>query len=140
VTDQHAFLSPGWIEAARGIRAEVEGRVPPPDVPLKANVIVTDTPFEEDEIRGFIDSSDGSIMLELGELADAELTVKTDYETARALFVSQDIQKMMESFMTGKILVTGDVAKILMLTPPTDPEQIELAQEIARRLDDITAG
>jgi len=28
----------------------------------------------------------------------------------------------------------------MMLTPPTDPEQIELAQEIARRLDDITAG
>ncbi len=113
--------------------------MPPPDVPLKANVIVTDTPFEEDEIRGFIDSSDGSIMLELGELDDAELTVKTDYETAQALFVSQDIQKMMESFMTGKILVTGDVAKILMLTPPTDPEQIELAQEIAQRLDEITA-
>ncbi len=140
MTEKHLFLSAEWIAAAHGIREDFAGRVPTPDVPLKANVLVTDTPFDDPEVRGFIDSTEGSIILELGELDDAELTVKTDYETAQALFVNQDMAKLMEAFMGGKILVTGDVSKILTLAPPTDPDQIALAMEIAERLDAITAG
>lgn len=136
----HIFLSSGWIEAARLIRSEYDERVPIPDVPLKANVVVTEVPFDDGQINGYIDTSDGSILLEHGELADAELTVTTDYDTARALFVSQDVGKIMESFMLGRILVTGDISRLLALTPPTDPDQLELAQQISRRLEAITAG
>ena len=67
----------------------------------------------------------------------------TDYETARALFVDRDPAKVMESFMLGKILVTGDVSKVMGFAgaePPSDPEEIELAKEIASRLAAITAG
>lgn len=136
----HPFLSPEWIEAARAIRADVADRIPDPDVPLRANVVITDTPFESGDVLGYIDSSDGSILLELGELEEPELTVTTDYTTAQALFVSQDVNKIMESFMTGKILITGDVSRILTLTPPTDPEQVALGNEVAERLSAITSS
>lgn len=135
----YPFLSPEWIEAARAIRADFADRIPDPEVPLRANVIIKDTPFESGAIEGFIDSSDGSILLELGKLDEPQLTVTTDYGTAQALFVNQDMSKIMESFMMGKILVTGDVSRILALTPPTDPEQIALGNEVAARLAAITS-
>ena len=135
----YPFLSPEWIEAARAIRADFADRIPDPDVPLQANVIIQDTPFESGAIEGFIDSSDGTILLELGQLDEPQLTVTTDYGTAQALFVKQDMSKIMESFMMGKILVTGDVSRILALTPPTDPEQIALGNEVAARLAAITS-
>ncbi len=135
----YPFLSPEWIVAARAIRADYADKLPDPDVPLRANVIIKETPFESGEIEGYIDSSDGSILLELGQLDEPELTVTTDYGTAQALFVSQDMSKIMESFMMGKILVTGDVSRMLSLTPPTDPEQIALGNEVAARLAAITS-
>ena len=103
-------------------------------------MVITEAPFDGGEVLGFIDTTEGSTQLEVGALDEPELTIRLDYATAEALFVTQDVQKLMEAFLAGKILVTGDVSKILMLTPPTDPEQIELATEIAARLDDITAG
>ena len=107
---------------------------------MRANVVVTDVPFEDGEILGFVDTSDGSLVLERGELEDPELTIKLDYDTAKALFVAQDPAKVMESFMLGKILVTGDVSKLLSMTPPPVEEgQMSLASEIAKRLDAITA-
>ena len=100
--------------------------------------MITDAPFDPAEVLGYIDSSDGSIILDLGQLDEPELTVTTDYGTAQALFVGQDMNKIMESFMTGKILITGDVTRILTLTPPTDPEQIALGNEVGARLSAIT--
>ena len=77
---------------------------------------------------------------EVGELQDPELTIRLDYDTAHALFITQDTQKLMEAFFGGKILVTGDVSKILTLTPSTDPEVLALGVEISARLGAITAG
>ena len=136
----YVFLSIEWIDAAREIRLEYSERIPPPQVPMKANVVVTEVPFDENGVRGFIDTTTGSILLEPGELEDAELTVTTDYETARAIFVAQDVAKIMESFMMGKILVVGDMTQLLSLTPPTDPDHLALAGEIVARLERITAG
>jgi hypothetical protein len=135
----HPFLSPEWIEAARAIRADFADRIPDPDVPLRANVSIKDAPFDNSEIEGYLDTSDGTVLLELGALDDPELTVSTDYATARALFVARDPGKIMEAFMLGKVLITGDVTRILSLTPPTDPEQLALGDEVARRLAAITA-
>lgn len=136
----HPFLSPEWITAAHAIREEYLDRLPPPTLPMRANVVVTDTPFDHGDVLGFIDTTEGSTQLEVGELDDPELTIRLDYETAHALFITQDPQKLMEAFFGGKILVTGDVSKILTLTPPTDPDQIALGEEISARLGAITSG
>jgi hypothetical protein len=38
----HEFLSPEWMEAARGIREEYEGKVPPPEQGVRMNQVITD--------------------------------------------------------------------------------------------------
>ena len=138
----HPFLSPEWIVAARAIRDEYSGQAPEPTDPVKANLVVTGAPFSDEEIAGHIDTTGSSVIIEEGHLDDAELTVTTDYATAKMFFVDRDPSKAMEAFMLGKILVTGDVAKVLGFAsapPPTDPDDLALAKEIAGRLDEITS-
>ena len=137
------FLSPEWIAEARKIREEFAGQAPEPTEKVKANVVITDAPFSSTDIEGHVDTTAGSIMIDEGHLDDPELTVKTDYDTAHALFVDRDPAKAMEAFMLGKILVTGDVGKVMGFAsspPPTEPDQIALANEIASRLSAITAS
>ena len=143
----HEFLSPGWIIAARALRDEYAAHAPEPAQSVRANLVIVDAPFadaavNDGDINGHVDTSAGSIMIDEGHISDPELTVKTDYATAKALFVDRDPAKAMEAFMLGKILVTGDVAKVMGFAsapPPTDPEQLDMANEIARRLSEITA-
>lgn len=136
----HPFLSDEWIEAARAVRAEYEGRLPPPPVKVRANVIVTQVPHRSERLDGHIDTSGGQMAIEHGHLAGPDLTVTVDYATARAAFVTQDLQALMQSFLAGKILVEGDVTKLLALqTPPQDPAAAALAAELGRRMREITA-
>ncbi len=140
---KHPFLSPDWIVEARAIRDEFQGRSTTPTEEVKANVVITEPPFDGGDIEGHVDTTSGTVMIDSGHVSDPELTVTTDYETAFALFVDRDPAKVMESFMLGKILITGDVAKVMGFAgapPPTDPEDLAIANEIATRLSDITAS
>ena len=83
----HPFLSPEWIVEARKIRDDYADRAPDPTEEIRANLVITDAPFTDDDIEGHIDTTGGSIMVEEGHLDDPELTVKTDYDTAKTLFV-----------------------------------------------------
>lgn len=140
---QHQFLSPDWIIAARALREEYAADAPEPVEQVKANLVITDPPFADANIEGHVDTTAGSFMVDEGHIDDPELTVTTDYDTAKSIFVDRDPAKAMESFMMGKILVTGDVSKVMMFAsapPPTDPDQLALANEIAGRLSEITAS
>ena len=140
---QHPFLSPEWIAEARAIRDEFEGRSTTEVEAVKANVVITEAPFDDSDISGHVDTTAGAVTIDEGHIDDPEVTVTTDYETAQALFVERDPAKVMEAFLLGKILVTGDVAKVMAFAgaePPTDPDEIALAKEIASRLGAITAG
>lgn len=137
VADKHDFLSPAWIAAAKEIRDEFKGRVTAPAVPIRMNQVITDAPAGE--IKAHVDSSDGEMIVELGHLPDADLTITTDYATAKAIFVNQDAAAAMQAFLGGKIRVEGDMSKLLMMQAQVaniDP----IAAEIANRVKDITAG
>lgn len=139
----HQFLSPEWIAAARVIRDEYAERAPEPSEPVRANVVVTDAPFTDEEIEGHVDTTGGSILIDEGHLDDPELTVKTDYYTAKTMFIDRDPAAAMEAFMLGKVLVTGDVSRVMAFAsspPPADPDELALANEIASRLSEITAS
>ena len=139
----HPFLSPEWILEARKIRDDFSGRAPEPTEEVRANLVITDAPFTQEDIEGHVDTTGGSISVDEGHIDDPELTVKTDYATAKTLFVDRDPAKAMEAFMMGKVLVTGDVARVMAFAaapPPTDPDELELANEIASRLSAITAS
>ena len=139
----HPFLSPDWIVEARKIRDDYAERAPEPTEDVRANLVITDAPFTDDDIEGHVDTTGGSIIVDEGHLDDPELTVKTDYDTAKTLFIDRDPQGAMEAFMMGKVLVTGDVARVMAFAsapPPADPDELALASEIAARLSEITAS
>ncbi|MFM2047385.1 MAG: hypothetical protein RL383_1462 [Actinomycetota bacterium] len=128
----HLFLSDEWIEAARGIRTRHESAVPPIPVAVRVNVVAVGVPFGEGTVRAHIDTSAGSLQMELGAIDSPDVTVTTDYETARTLFVDQDPASTMQAFMSGRIKVEGDISRIMMLqmSVPQDDRALEVAAEI----------
>ena len=138
----YSFLSDEWIEAARRLRQQYEDQLPEPVLATRINVNVTDVPHLDDGLMlGHIDTSEGQTIIEHGHLDNVELTVTVDYETAKAAFVTRDQRKVMESFLTGKILVEGDASKLLALqsTPPNfGPEVEPLLMEMYEKLNALT--
>ena len=133
----HQFLSESWIEAARDIRHRYSGDVPAIDVVVRINVITTKVPFGDGSISAYIDTSNGSLEMELGSIEESDLTVTTDYETARKLFVEQDPTASMQAFMGGRIKVEGDITRLMMLQ--TTMPQTDITFEVAAAIKAITA-
>ena len=75
--------------------------------------------------------------MELGELESPDLTLTTDWETARKVFVDQDQAAGMQAFMSGKIKVTGDMTKMMQMQ--TSMPQDAVAKQIADEIKAITA-
>ena len=137
VSQPEPFLSDAWIENARALRSEFADQIPAPPIAVRMNVVVTDIHHrDDDELAGHIDSSDGDIIIEKGHLDDPELTVTVDYGTAKAAFVARDPQAVMQAFFAGKILVEGDVSRLMALQaePPTGA-----AVEMYQRLSAMTS-
>lgn len=128
----HPFLSDEWMAEAKSIRARHAGEVGAVTQVLKINQIVTDVPFGEGTVHSYLDTSSGEVTMDLGHLEDADVTVTTDYETAKALFVDQDAAAGMQAFMTGKIQVQGDMMKLMAMQTamPTDEASRQIADEI----------
>jgi putative sterol carrier protein len=74
--------------------------------------------------------------METGELETPDLTLTTDYDTARKIFVDQDQAAGMQAFMAGKIKVQGDMMK--MMAMQTSMPQDEVAKTIAVEIKEIT--
>jgi alkyl sulfatase BDS1-like metallo-beta-lactamase superfamily hydrolase len=64
------------------------------------------------DLTYFLDIADGAARTELGPLDDADVTVSSDYETSQAIAKGELNVQM--AFMTGKIKVGGNMAKIMM--------------------------
>ncbi len=60
----------------------------------------------------FLKSSGGTTNLGIGELDDADVTVKQSYDTAVA--ISKGDLNTQTAFMTGKLKVSGNLAKLMM--------------------------
>jgi hypothetical protein len=80
----HLFLSDEWMAAAHEIREKYADQVPPVTTVIKINQVIIDVPFGDGEVRSYLDTSSGHLVMELGELDDADATVTTDYDTAKA--------------------------------------------------------
>ena len=129
---KHAFLSDEWVEAAKAIREEYDGKVDPPQHEVKMNQVITDVPFGEGTIDAHLDTSGGEATMDLGHIDDPDLTVTTDYETAKAIMVDNDPQAGMQAFMQGKVKVQGDMTKLMLLQQqPADETAVEMAEKIS---------
>jgi putative sterol carrier protein len=136
---KHLFLSDKWIKEARKIRDEFAADLP--EAPsIRMNLVINEVPFGEGALDAHLDSSDGQIHLDEGHLEKPDVSVTADYATAKALFVEQDPAAVMQAFMSGKIRVQGDLAKLLALQTAAVPAGAEdIAAEVANRIKAITA-
>jgi putative sterol carrier protein len=133
---QYAFLSDEWVDEARRIREEYEGRAGTMAHQMRMNLVITDVPFGDGPIDAHVDTTDGTLKLDKGHIDPADLKVTLDYATAKAILVEGNPSVGMQAFMAGKVKVEGDMAKLMMLqgAPPD-----EHAQEVATRLREMTA-
>lgn len=129
------FLSDEWIDEARQLRDEFRGKTSPIPHVVRMNLVVNEVPFGDGPVLANLDTSSGDLELESGHLDEPDLQITVNYVTAKAILVEGNPQAGMQAFMTGKIQVQGDMAKLLVLqSVPPDPS----AQEMALRLRDIT--
>lgn len=127
----YPFLSDEWIAEAKSIREEYKDKVQPPAHVMKMNQVITDVPFGDGTVNAHLDTSDGEMIMELGHLDEADLTVTLDYDTAKSIIVDGNPQAGMQAFMAGKIKVQGDMTKMMALQQGTpDPAQQEIAEKI----------
>jgi hypothetical protein len=76
------------------------------------NLTVTETPFG-DERHLHMGAKEGRGHWGIGHVPDADVTLTTDYATAKEVFVSGDPAAGMQAFMAGKVKVQGDMAKLM---------------------------
>lgn len=133
----HLFLSDQWIQAARDIRHKYADSVPTIEILIRINVVTTKVPFGEGTVHAYIDTSNGVLDMELGSLEAADLTITTEYEIARAVFVDQDPTASMQAFMSGRIKVEGDITRLMAMQ--TALPQSDEAAQVAAEIKAITA-
>ena len=133
----YQFLSDDWVTEARRIREEhAGGGIAVPSV-VKLNQVITEVPFRDDPVKAHLDTSSGELIMELGHVENADVTITLDYQTAKAIFVDGTAQAGMQAFMAGKIKVEGDLAKLIAALQQVNPSAFE-ASEVQRRIKEIT--
>jgi putative sterol carrier protein len=110
VADKYPFLSDGWFDAATQLINE-HGAGAPPGTNVLLNLEVEDAGKKIDFHMG---SRDGATLFGKGHEDGADVTLSTDMETAKAVFVDGNPQAGMQAFMSGKVRVQGDMTKLMM--------------------------
>ena len=67
----YPFLSDEWLDEARKIRAEYEGKTAPIPHVVRMNLVVTAVPFSDEDILAHMDTSSGELVLDTGHLENA---------------------------------------------------------------------
>ena len=132
---KYKFLSEEWVAEAKKIREEFEGQAPAPAHAVRMNQIITEVPFGDGEINAHMDTSGGSLEMDLNHLENPDLTVTLDYATAKAILVDGNPQAGMQAFMAGKIKVQGDITKLMAMQQGAPDES---ATAVAERIKEIT--
>jgi hypothetical protein len=134
---KYPLLSEEWIAEVRRLGDEARAQGEATQIPhaVKMNQVITEVPFGDGTIEAHMDTSSGEMNMEMGHLADPDLTVTLDYVTAKAIFVEGNPQAGMQAFMAGKVKVQGDMTKLMaMQTAAPDPK----AQEFSQKIRDVT--
>lgn len=105
------FLSEEWaqdVTAALNAHEGFKNAIGAADLGIQFEV--ADAP--EGEVNYYLSTSGGNASMALGNLEGADVTVKQSYDTAAA--VSKGELNTQTAFMTGKLKVSGNLAKLMM--------------------------
>jgi putative sterol carrier protein len=101
------FLSDEWAaEVSSALQAHEQFKSA---ADMSLQFVVNDAP--EGEVKFYMDASGDEPIQAMGELENADVTISSTYETASAIF-SGELNTQM-AFMTGKIKVNGNLAKLM---------------------------
>lgn len=101
------FLSAEWAAQVTEAIAERSGS----DAELAIQFEVEQAP-DGSAARYYLDLDSGVAAIRLGTTEHPDLTVRTDYSTASA--ISQGTLKIQTAFFSGKLSISGNVAKLLL--------------------------
>ena len=105
------FLSEEWAQGATDALNSHDGfknAIGSADLGIQFNT--TDVPGGE--VDYYLSTSSGNTTLALGTLEGADVTVKQNYDTAAA--IAKGELNTQTAFMTGKLKVSGNLAKLMM--------------------------
>lgn len=102
------FLADEWASAVTKALAAHEQFKSSASMSLQ--YVVTDTP-EGGEIKFYMDATGDEPVQAIGEMENPDVTISSTYETAGKIF-SGELNTQM-AFMTGKIKVSGNLAKLM---------------------------
>ena len=139
MADKHPFLSDEWLAEARRMSEEYSSQLDAGEYLIRMNQVVTDVPFGDGTVHAHIDSSSGTMEMETGHLEDPDVTVTLDYETARSVFIEGNKEAGMQAFMAGKVVVQGDMTKLLLAMQQDQITPDPRAAELHTRIQEITA-
>jgi hypothetical protein len=127
----YLFLSDEWLDEARAIRAEFDAKGATIDHSIRMNLVIASVPFGEGTVHAHVDTSTGELVLDVGHIDPVDLKVSLDYDVAKAILVEGNPQAGIQAFMSGKIKVEGDIAKLMALQSISpDPTTAEIAVRI----------
>jgi hypothetical protein len=115
----YPFLSDEWFVEARRV-LEDDGVQVPEGAAVRLNAVVTDTPFGADRLLHVVIGG-GAADWDHGLLDDADLTITTDYTTARDLFIAGEPAGALQALMEGKLKLQGDLTKLMGQMAGTGP-------------------
>ncbi len=105
------FLSEEWASAVKealNSHAGFKSAIANADLGLQFNISGTDN----GDLGYYLKTSGGDAELNMGQLDGADVTIGQTFETARGIF-SGDLNTQ-TAFMTGKLKVSGNLAKLMM--------------------------
>ncbi len=108
---KHQFLSDEWFSAVEKLVDEHDTNAPA-HANVVVNLVITETPFGDDR-QMHMGAKDGKGEWGRGHTDGADVTLTTDYGTAKEVFASNNPQAGMQAFMAGKVKVQGDMAKLM---------------------------
>jgi hypothetical protein len=135
---KYPFLSDQWMVEARRIRDELADAAPAMPQVVKMNQVITAVPFGSGTVQAHMDTTSGTMEMDLGHLDGADVTVTLDYDTAKAIFVEGNPQVGMQAFMAGKIKIDGDLMKLMTAMQGGGAAAAPDALVLAQRIKDIT--
>lgn len=106
------FLSEEWASAiTEALGSSDDFKKAATGQQAKLQQVVTDAP--SGEVKYYLDISDGSATVALGELDGAEATITQNYDTGKA--IAQRELNAQNAFMQGKLKIAGNMMKIMQL-------------------------
>ncbi len=107
------FLTSEWAEGLEQTVNDHEGFTNAiSNVEMTLQFVVKDVPDREGDYKYHIKLDKGSATVVEGEAEKADVTITNGYDTARGISKGEVNTQM--AFMTGKLQVQGDLAKLMM--------------------------